>query len=374
MKLRIVTIVFLLCLLCACAGNNSTPTPNAAAEIPVTSTVTLAPTSATNLVPTAPAIPTSNFSETLTPKQYLDLALDIMQNNSINRKRIDWVSLRARAHERASDAKTYADTYDAIRFALRALGDNHSQFAEPSRAELIFRATVNDFSSPTGRLIEKKIGYVLLPTFNSMDRSQQTLFATTVQKIIRDIDSQSPCGWIVDLQENRGGSATAMLAGVGPVLGEGLVGYSFTVSRAADKELQPLNWFYENGSFRIEREKARPVEVYGGGYTLKRPEPPVAIMTSKLTASAAEAVVVAFAGRPNTRRFGNATAGVPTGNLIFPLSDGAAVIVTASYDADRTGKIYDGSIEPDEVIADKVESLRVATKWLLDQPGCAGSK
>lgn len=374
MKSRIITIVFLLCFLCACVGNNSTPVQIAATEIPLVSTATLVPISAATIAPTATTSPTSNFSGTLTPKQYLDLALDIMQNNSINRNQIDWVTLRAKAHERANGAKSYADTYEAIRFALRELGDNHSQFYEPNRVEQLFHATAKDFPSSEGKFLEEKLGYVLLPTFNSGDRDQQVLFATTVQKIIRDIDSQSPCGWMIDLQENRGGTTSAMLAGIGPVLGEGRVGSFLTVSRSADKELQPLNWFYENGVIRIEQEKARPTEVDGGGYKLKRPDPPVAILTSKLTASAAEAVVVAFAGRPNTRRFGIATAGVPTGNRIIPLSDGAAIVLTMLYDVDRTGKIYDGPIAPDEVITDKGETLKAATKWLLNQPACIGNK
>src|SRR4051812_15802719 len=61
-----------------------------------------------------------------------------------------------------------------------------------------------------------------------LDRSG---FATCIQQQIRRIQQQikelethAPCGWIVDIRGNRGGSMWPMLAGVGPILGEGLVG------------------------------------------------------------------------------------------------------------------------------------------------------
>ena len=45
---------------------------------------------------------------------YLERALDIMQQNSVNRYKIDWPPLRARAVERASGATRTAGTYSAF--------------------------------------------------------------------------------------------------------------------------------------------------------------------------------------------------------------------------------------------------------------------
>ncbi|HEX5693843.1 MAG TPA: peptidase, partial [Arenimonas sp.] len=64
-----------------------------------------------------------------------------------------------------------------------------------------------------------------------------------------------------------------------------------------------------------------------------------------------------------------------TGNQVFPLPDGSALALTTAVMADRYGKIYGDSVEPDEVIwdldgADATEAA--AQKWIEAQPGCAG--
>jgi hypothetical protein len=52
------------------------------------------------------------------------------------------------------------------------------------------------------------------------------------------------------------------------------------------------------------------------------------VLTGPLTAHAGEAIVVAFAGRARTRRFGEGTSGVTTSNTQIPLADGALLVLT----------------------------------------------
>ncbi|GAA3815984.1 S41 family peptidase [Streptomyces phyllanthi] len=105
---------------------------------------------------------------------------------------------------------------------------------------------------------------------------------------------------------------------------------------------------------------------------------PVAVLTSGATASAGEAVVVAFHGRPDTRFFGESTRGVPTGNQPHRLSDGAVLNLTEAKDADRTGRTYDARIPPDEEVfterrtvgTSRDRVLEAAKSWLAEQPAC----
>jgi carboxyl-terminal processing protease len=83
-------------------------------------------------------------------------------------------------------------------------------------------------------------------------------------------------------------------------------------------------------------------------YHLKHPAPAVAVLTGRDTASAGEAIVVALRARPHTRSFGEPTAGVPTANEVYTLSDGGLLVLTVALDADRTGQTYDGPIAPDQ--------------------------
>ena len=114
-------------------------------------------------------------------------------------------------------------------------------------------------------------------------------------------------------------------------------------------------------------------------YQLKKPMPPVALLTDNETASAAEAVVVAFHGRPAVKTFGGPTAGVPTGNGGIKLSDGAVIILTEVLDADRNGKAYSESIPPDEPVQtggnyleiEQAPVVQAAVTWLHSQDACS---
>ena len=50
-------------------------------------------------------------------------------------------------------------------------------------------------------------------------------FADAIQAAIRQADRAELAGWIVDLRGNTGGNMWPMLAGFGPVLGEGTAGF-----------------------------------------------------------------------------------------------------------------------------------------------------
>jgi C-terminal processing protease CtpA/Prc len=154
-----------------------------------------------------------------------------------------------------------------------------------------------------------------------------------------------------------------MLLAVRPILGEATPGYFVSSGER------------EAFSYRYGPGVAAPV------YRLRRPDPPVAVLTSRLTGSAGEALTIAFRGRPDTRSFGEATAGLPTANLSFPMVDGAVIVVTTSSEADRTGRIYEGRIEPDQPVeivwsgvgSEKDPVLQVAASWLRGQPACDGN-
>ena len=72
-------------------------------------------------------------------RSYLNEALDIMQEHSVNRKDIDWPVLRKRAMQRAvaAEAQMPEDTYGIIKVALHELGDRHSFFLPPDASPTV---------------------------------------------------------------------------------------------------------------------------------------------------------------------------------------------------------------------------------------------
>ncbi len=202
-----------------------------------------------------------------------------------------------------------------------------------------------------------------------------TAFATQIQSQISELETANTrCGWIVDLRRNRGGYIHAMLAGLGPLAEggapDGIIGGKLTSDGKAE------NWRYTDGiSFTNDRKEVRAqISV-----RLTNPGVPVAILTSKLTASAGEAAVIAFRGRPESRSFGEATTGIPTYNVRVRMPDGAFLDIMQAVDIDRTGKPYDGPITPDELVpvdwsnvgnaSDPV--LGSAVRWLSQSKACS---
>jgi C-terminal processing protease CtpA/Prc len=161
-----------------------------------------------------------------------------------------------------------------------------------------------------------------------------------------------------------------MVAGLGPLLGRNPVG-SFVRPTGAREP-----WVYENGASLFQGKSL--AKVSGKGYVLRKQDPPVAVLTDARTASSGEAAVVAFRGRPLTRSFGAATAGMSTGNESFTLSDGGRLVITTTVFADRTGHKYGKAIAPDVALAaspaqpSAQDAVAAAARtWLESQPACA---
>lgn len=288
---------------------------------------------------------------------YINDLLNIMQANSINRDRISWPDFRAQVVQRASGAQTVADLSPAIVLALGLLGDHHSFYQAPGGGGLGNPGGPRCAAAPASLpALPADIGYVRIPAFSSSAAGADRAFADAVQDQIRSRDAANLAGWIVDVRGNGGGNMWPMIAGVGPVLGDGVAGYFVPPSGPA------MEWSLRSGAaLSAGGEIVRTTTAYslrGGGL------PRVAVLTDNLVASSGEAVVVSFRGRPNTRSFGSATCGLSTANSGFRLSDGATLQLTTASMADRTRVNYGVPIAPDEGVGGDAEVVLRAIDWL----------
>jgi C-terminal processing protease CtpA/Prc len=298
-------------------------------------------------------------------QRYLRAALVIAEEHSVMRRQVNWPVLRAQALDRARDALTARQTYDAIRFALSSLGDHHSGLIEPEMVAQLSRLTMADNPAPKGEIVSGRIGYVLVPPFVGIDQEAVDSAASRLHRVVMEDSLGYPCGWIVDLRNNIGGNMWPMLAGLGPIIGPGTVG-AFIGMDGTD-----VLWSYENGAaWEGTRARARAAEA---------PVPlpmleslPVAVLVNRTTASSGEAIAIAFQGRPHTRTFGEHTRGQTTSNNQFPLSDGAMLNLSVSWFADRLGRSYPRGVEPDEAIVggDAASARRTAQNWVTTQAPC----
>lgn len=285
-------------------------------------------------------------------ESYLKNIISIMQTNSINRKKIDWGKFTANVLKKAGDAQTIEDekVNAAIVQALTDLQDSHSFFINSKGKYLLGlgRGNCNVISSFVPAE-DKEIGYIKVSAFLG-SASEANSFAETIQNNIKRIDSPAIKGWIVDLRGNTGGNMWPMMAGIGPILGEGTAGYFI------DPDGNESFWGYFNGATTGMQVTAP--------YTLQKTNPKVAVLTDRATASSGEAIAIAFRGRNNTKSFGLPTCGLSTANRGFPLTDGSTLLLTVSTMADRTKKLYGESVVPDVVESNQPVYFQQAINWL----------
>jgi hypothetical protein len=306
--------------------------------------------------------------------RYLDAALALMREHSLRRAEVDWPAVRARALEHARGATTSAEAHSAVRFAVRELGDRHSYLQSAAATRALAAAPVSNArtgsppTAPSGRQLGE-VGYVRVPGFAGGTPVQQVEFAEALTNIARTIERGGICGWVVDLRQNTGGNLWPMLAGLGPLVGEGELAASVYPDgrRVAVWHRGGQAGFGEYVQLRV-REPYRAAGL------------PVGVLLGPATASSAEVLAVAFRDRPQTRSFGAPTRGLSAGNRTFALSDGASLVLTVAATSDMAGRIYLGPIAPDEIVAGvdgrrtaealADATLEAAVGWLTGRDAC----
>jgi carboxyl-terminal processing protease len=326
------------------------------------------------------------------PVAYLNRALDEMQARALRRSNVDWPRIRAEALSRAKKAAVPADTYDAIRFALASLNDHHSALhltpalenleaqRNPHRAAP--KAQTNQAPSspyasrsvPEGRIEKldgKLFALAIVPKCAPENARQFVDYESKLQRTIAELDRSKPTAWVVDLRGNGGNNLWPMLAGVGPLLGEGDHLGEFLTTHGNSI------WKYRDGvATEIVNGSERPYPAVEGTPYKVAGTPTVAVLIDGGTAIAGEAIAIAFRGRPQTRFFGEYTAGLSTVSETVALPDGASMLLTIGIQADRAGKEYLDGLGPDEVIpgSDRIlsdgqdEVLQGALWWLSHLP------
>jgi C-terminal processing protease CtpA/Prc len=197
-------------------------------------------------------------------------------------------------------------------------------------------------SLKTELISDKGIAYLDLPWVSTTDPAICTKIADSIQGVIASLDEKGINKWIIDLRNNRGGNCWPMLAGIGPLLGEGICGYFIT-------EVEKVPISYKNGAAMHGRYKR--CQVSQKPYKTKHEKNWVIVLTGPKTSSSGEIIALAFKGKEQAFLEGQPTAGLTTANSTYKLSDNSMLVLTVCQEADRNGNIYEGKIIPDELIS-----------------------
>jgi C-terminal processing protease CtpA/Prc len=310
-------------------------------------------------------------AQTHPPSAYTCEALALIEKNSVAVGKVDWPAIKADALAAAREAPTIEDAHRAVAAALLRL-DPHSR--------LLSRQRSVELKAPQARFdrvqanAAARIAYVDVRGFVGTDADSMQAYVRTLREGFAAAEDALTCGYIVDLRRNPGGNMWPPLLGLQPLLGTGAVGGFRT------RDGSEAYW-------QLEANRASAAEVVA--LTARQPFPvvdtaatrPVAVLLGTETASAGEAIAIAFRERPATRSFGWRTAGLATANAGFKLRDDVTLILAVADIIDRDGRAYAPYVKPDE---ETIAAIRVhrtgryvdvtrnaATEWLAARDECA---
>jgi len=304
-----------------------------------------------------PTTPSNGFNTTDAVQALLAEIVDTMQQQSFKRDVVDWPALRSAVLVRSAGASRIVDAFPAIQLAFQMLNDSHSRYVSASGISINHWTLNCSTSGIDVAVVPPGIGYIRVLTTGG---TTAAAYAGAVQSAIRAADSDDTVGWIVDLRGNSGGSTYAMLAGVGPILGDGVAGAFINLDGVKTE------WGYRSGAPNASGAtlNGNLVVIPSTVYQVRRQHPRVAVLSDQSNMSAGESTLIAFIGRPDTRVFGLPSCGVSTGVAGLPMRDGATLFLARSLMADRTGKTYGGVVLPDEHIANQAQQVARAVQWL----------
>jgi carboxyl-terminal processing protease len=282
--------------------------------------------------------------------QLLDEALNFMQKNYYRKDAVDWDGFILAARARLNGSSNCEDAYGTIGWCFSQLNESHSFLMPPAKALQYNYDTASLSSTPAladlvgeikGELLPDSIGYLTIPWVSTTDSIICMHIADSIQDLIARLDVKGISRWIVDLRKNTGGNCWPMLAGVGPLLGNGVCGYF-----VSEDERVPI--VYRDGAaFQGRHVRCR---LSTGGYQTRRSHKSIVVLTGRRTVSAGEILALAFKGKEGAWLYGEPTAGLTTANATYSLSDHSMLVLTVCREADYAGRICEGSVNPDKFI------------------------
>ena len=292
----------------------------------------------------------------------------------------DWQPVDAGFKKQISQARTVRDTINCFLKVLEQLNDVHSYFiyrgeyfghykpqdsATYARLRPVLRRSQTEKEQFSTTMLPGSIVYVRVPSINVFAADEVNRFAQSLHDSVVQYSSQKPKGFIVDLRLNSGGNMYPMLAGLGPLLGNTVLGYETDMDGNEVRK-----WEIQNGNFVTGGYTATAIRQTGKPVFEKLP---VAVLTGPVTGSSGSMTAIAFKQRPHTVFIGEPTAeGYTTSNGYFTYGNTLIFLFATSFVADRNKNMYKYAVPVDIMIKaeDDFDNLlqdakvKAALQWL----------
>ncbi|MGN6111858.1 MAG: S41 family peptidase [Luteimonas sp.] len=286
----------------------------------------------------------------------LDAVIAFARERAYRADSVAWPDVIAQANDIAASSGEDA----AIRYVVRALGDHHSFYLTPDAGAMAHAATPAALHTATpisdARPAVDGVPVVEVHGWSGSVEEGNAAATALRSQLVHALATQR-CGIVLDFANNHGGNMWPMLAGLAPLVTEGLLGY-FQDARGHRQAIARRGEALFLGG--------KPLPYRAGGAQPAHAAGRVAIVLGPGSASSGEIVPIMFHGQGNVRLFGRPTSGHSTANTMHQLANGGFVGITTGTTLDRDGVEFGGTIVPDVAGDDGVAD---AAQWV--RSGCA---
>ncbi len=273
-------------------------------------------------------------------------ASEILRRNALATSSVDWPSATTRAEAMASSTGRRSALDSSLHALVAELKDSHSHYIGPEYAKAMEAAPQSKESLQNLFDIREGAGNVLIVqihAFASINVEATAQAAAQLNGGLKEARASFSCGLVVDLADNRGGNMWPMLNGLYSVVPSTTLAYF--VSGLGERTPIHADW------------------PYAADKPDKRLPKALAVVVSDQTSSSGEFVAVSLLAHPNARLFGESTAGMTTGNQLFPLRTGGFLAVATTRLETANGSKITGPVVP-TVRASRSDAIRLASEWL----------
>lgn len=312
-------------------------------------------------------------------KSLVDEILKLTKERSIYKDNVDWEIVHKKVKnevDREGDSP-FEMISPAVGVLLDELNDKHSFIQYKDKTvhkatpvhflETINEKTKNALKNTDQQKIntfqfDSNIGYIQIPSMTGSETISNKELAQILRDSLCGLDIQNLKGILVDLRLNTGGDMWPMISGVAPLLGDGVHGYFMLEGKPINNWRIKKGKVYEGNRKRIKIKNNCPVNK----------DIKIALLIGPATGSSGEMTAISFLGKPNTKSFGERTAGYVTANNKIKLRDNLYYFLSSSYVADHNKKEYRKAIDPDVEIIDgdnyddllQDKKVSEALKWI----------
>ncbi len=324
---------------------------------------------------------TTDSSEILARRALVQKALNQLQKQSLYSDDIDWNTFSIEYEKLIAEIMTTDDMKVPLTAALNRLRDHHGRFIYKGKIFSHFtdweririteglpteEAVMRQFELEHAhefKSMGKRTGYIKIKGIgpNEDVNEQSTLIRSNLDKLA----ARGVGNWIIDLRYNTGGNMYPMMAGLGSLFCDGLIGGEANSSNEIIRRwsMKSGNFFYGENNY-VQLPISDNVDCTDN----------VAVLTSRYTASSGEIIAIAFKGRPRTKFIGESTGGFTTVTNWQPISDDLTMSISVSYYADRNNVIYKTRVSPDidvefnpELKDRRDPTIAAAQEWIAVQ-------